>query len=98
MPSFQMLCDAGMITDLTMFVCPASGKTPGDPSKIDEWTDYVLLPIPADADPSACAIAYCRCGHDGNGNTNILYGDGHVEWGRVPRQPKADGAIKATGQ
>jgi prepilin-type processing-associated H-X9-DG protein len=70
--------EAGNIPQL--FVCPATGKQPGDFSSVDEWSDYTLVPNRSQSDPSSAVLAFSKpeC-YPGKGG-NILMVDGAVQW------------------
>jgi len=63
-----------------LFVCPATGKQPGDFSSIDEWSDYTLVPNRSQSDPGDTVLAFSKphCYQDKGGN--IVFVDGHVRW------------------
>ena len=63
-----------------LFVCPATGKQPGDFSSVDEWTDYVLVAeiSPNDASNAILAFSKPEC-YRGKGG-NVLTRDGAVRW------------------
>jgi predicted Zn finger-like uncharacterized protein/prepilin-type processing-associated H-X9-DG protein len=67
----------------SVFVCPASSDTPApSPSQLESGghLSYVYVP-PADVNPSATTVVlYENPGAHGNDGTNVLFGDGHVEW------------------
>jgi len=64
----------------SMFVCPKTGKEPGDLDSVDEWTDYVLVPNRSLDDPPQSVLAFSRpeC-YPGRGG-NVLTIDGAVQW------------------
>lgn len=62
------------------YICPASGNTPGDISRVDQWTDFVFIPHLCSSHPSNTVLASCPPNnHDGAGG-NILFVDGSVCW------------------
>jgi prepilin-type processing-associated H-X9-DG protein len=67
------------LSDLNWLVCPESGHKPGDPKRIEEWSDYAYVPGlqegPADAKTVVCSEKEAR--H--NGRRHALFLDGHVE-------------------
>ena len=63
-----------------LFVCPTTGKTPGEFSSLDEWSDYILVPNRSMGDSPNAVLAFSRpdCYPDKGGN--VLTVDGAVYW------------------
>jgi prepilin-type processing-associated H-X9-DG protein len=66
------------VKDLSLFVCPSSGKTIASADQIDTETPYVLVPGVALGGGTAVLVYEKRGMHEGG--TNVLFADGHVEW------------------
>ena len=65
-------------TSLNSFICPMSNTKPGDPNKVDDWSDFVLCTLDCPTDPNLASeqILYCRY-HLSNGIANIWYLNDH---------------------
>ena len=64
---------------LSLFVCPASGHTPGAPDKVDVWTDFQLFTNSFGADLDV-PFAFCSPEHHDGIGGHILFRDGSIEW------------------
>lgn len=70
-------------SDLTVFVCPQSGHKPGDPARIDKWSDYTYVPGLRMTQPIANSRARSCYHYEQDAELpgwNELYLDGHVEY------------------
>lgn len=82
--------------NVAIFSCPQTNVTIESPDEIDSKTSYVLVASGMDdAEASRGVAVYEKAGIH-KGGSNVLFGDGHVEWVQAPRlaqliggQPKA---------
>lgn len=73
------------------FICPASGRQPGNPTNIDEWMDYIYIPWSTGANTLPdYPLMYDRrlSNHQGKG-INLLFMDGSVIWDKDAKELKA---------
>lgn len=66
---------------MSIFVCPSAGHKPGNPERIDEWSDYVYNGGKrwTREEGPLTLIAYDKPGNH-RGGRNELYSDGTVKW------------------
>ena len=78
-PDFKALEDLADVSP-KVFVCPTTGKQPGDFASVDEWSDYVLVPNRSGNDAAGTVLAFSKreC-YRGKGG-NVLTVDGAVQW------------------
>ena len=90
--SFGDLLKKGYITTTKVFFCPSSGHSiPADfPTdfkdadlaelrKIDELSDYLMVPYATASFPPSFVVVYEKDNHRGEGR-NLGFNDGHVDW------------------
>jgi prepilin-type processing-associated H-X9-DG protein len=78
-PTFREL-GTNYVGSFRIFVCPSSGNRPGSPSNVCDWTDYTYVSGLGEADPSACAFAFCSPENHSGSGANVVFLDGSVEW------------------
>jgi len=68
-------------TDPATFICPHTGHKSGALSKVDQWSDYVLVAdVGKSFDKRIKVKAYCIPEHHDKRSGNVLFTDGSVEW------------------
>jgi len=78
-PDFKTLRDSGANTP-KLFICKSSGHLPGDLANVDEWADYVLVPVGMRGTNDTDVVAFDKPeNHKGRGG-NVLHVDGSVAW------------------
>ncbi len=87
--SFEVLFDADIADNANVFICPSSGKQPGNASDLDKWTDYIVLPLTNESASAMGIVGYCKYHKQEYAKTNILYGDGHIESGTICEEKKS---------
>ena len=78
-PDFKSLINSGANTP-KVFICKSSGHQPGDFANVDEWADYVLVPVAVRGTNAEDVVAFDKPqNHAGRGG-NVLHVDGSVSW------------------
>ena len=68
-----------------LFVCPATGKQPGNIASVDEWADYVLVPNRTESEPSTTVLAFTKPECYPSKGGYVLMVDGSVQWCEVEK-------------
>jgi hypothetical protein len=68
----------GFCTNLSVFLCPMTGNTPGKQSEVDQWTDYRFNLGPPPTNEHA-AVAFCAPENHGGGCGYVLFRNGKVD-------------------
>jgi prepilin-type processing-associated H-X9-DG protein len=78
-PDFKSLATFGANAP-KLFICKSSGHLPGDIATVDQWTDYILVPVAVRGTNDEDVVAFDKApNHKGKGG-NVLYVDGSVTW------------------
>lgn len=69
-----------ILADPAVFVSTCSGKTPGELSQVDQWSDYTLVPNLTMADPTDSVLVYGDPECWGGDGGYIAFLGGNVAW------------------
>ena len=65
------------INNVESFCCPLGLAVPGDPARVDEWSDYSFITDPVPMEDGSMPQVYCVGGHHDAG-VPVAFTDGSV--------------------